>query len=142
PTKRRVPMELLSFSSLSLGARTAVAVDAVAELFSDLERGRLPGRDLDGLTSARVAAAARGALANGEGAEAAEVDALTAGQPLGHRIEECVDRLLDLWPRNVLPLGHQIHQVGFFHRSRRLLVSLTPIHTRFRTARALDAGSR
>src|SRR6185436_6362654 len=119
-------MELLSFSSL-LRARTAVAVHAIAELFADLEGGRLPGGNLDGLAGARVAAAARGALAYGEGAEATEVDALTAGQPLGDGIEECVDRLLDLWPRNVLSLGHQVHQVGFFHRSRRFFVSLTPI---------------
>ena len=134
-------MELLS-SSLSLRARTAVAVHAVTKLFSDLERGRLPSGDLDGLSSARVASAARGALADGEGAEATEVDALTTGKSLGYRIEECVDRLLDLWPRNVLPLAHEVYEVGFFHRSCGLLVSLTPIHTGFRAARAMDAGSR
>jgi hypothetical protein len=119
-------MELLSFFlALPLCARPVV-VDPVAQLFSDFERGRSSSGYLDRLTGAWISAAACGALSDRESTEPSKIDSLSAGQSIGDGIQECVDRCLDLGARQVLSLRHQVHQVGFFHRSRCLLVSVTP----------------
>src|SRR5215471_2427176 len=89
-----------------LRASGGAAVDLVPQLFAGLERGHAASRDLDGGARLRVTSRAGRRLADGERAEAAQIDPLALRQTIGDGIDERVDRQLHLLSLEVLLLRH------------------------------------
>src|SRR5690349_10203129 len=97
------------------GRGAAGRVDAVLELLARLEARRLARRNLDRLAGLRVAARARRRLADTEGAEAAQVDLVTAGKRVRHQLEDVFHELLHLSFRRARLGGDLVDDVGLLH---------------------------
>src|ERR1700712_1648570 len=76
-------------------------VDGLSQGLARLEVGHQLFRDGDLLAGARVAAHARRAPADRETAESADLDAVSARERVGHRIEHGLDRELGVTHRDL-----------------------------------------
>ena len=74
-----------------------VAVDALAQFFSDGEEGDAFGWDLDGATRFGVTTCASVAVFDSEAAETTDLDTLTTDQRVAHAIEDGVDDGFDIF---------------------------------------------
>jgi hypothetical protein len=97
------------------------AVDLVLQLLARPEGRDTTGLDLDLGTGLGVAALAGSRLTNRERAESAQVDSFAFGETFGDRLDERVDRDLDLLSGQVLLLRNDVDQISLLHGLRILL---------------------
>src|SRR5262249_32009497 len=90
-------------------------VHALAQLLADLEEGKPLRRDVDRRAGARIAALVALVLANGEAAEASDLDAIALLQGVDHRIEDAVDNLLRLALGELDLVGDELDELGLRH---------------------------
>ncbi|VWX53777.1 hypothetical protein NOVOSPHI9U_50399 [Novosphingobium sp. 9U] len=93
-------------------------VQALAHFLAGLEVGDALLRHFDSFASARIAALAAVAVARGEGAEAAQLDAAAGSQCLSDLVEEGVERALDIVePQLGIFLCQRLQQLGPDHEA-------------------------
>src|SRR5438876_7988985 len=92
-----------------------VTLQEVPQLLPRFEADGVARRDLHFLAGFRIAADALLALLDLEGGEAAQLDALPAGQGVAEAFDHRVHRLRRLDARNLRHLGHLVDDIGFNH---------------------------
>src|SRR5512144_1678109 len=96
--------------------RPILAVQALAQLLAGLEEGHELVLDEDGVAGARIAALPGGAVLHREGAEAAQLDPVTASQRASYFIEHDVDDALDVALKQVrVGRSHALNQFRLDH---------------------------
>ena len=97
------------------GLRCFAGVDEIAQLLGGLEVGHALGGDFDAFAGLGVAADARIALPDAEGAEAADLDLVAALQGGDDGFEDGLDDYFAIAAGEIAQAGHFFDQVGFCH---------------------------
>ena len=113
------PIEQVQAATCSNGPRprSAEPIEALAHFLAGLEERRQLLGDRNLVAGARIAAGAGLALLGREGAEAAQLDALSASERIGDLAENSVDDGLDVALIEMrIARGHALHEFRLDHR--------------------------